>query len=292
MLALTLWPISRYELALPALDRIRPGAVQLHADPYTLDKRGVQIADKLRALHPGVQIWVGLTGDIWATDTARLIAKGRSKDALDTLSRKRMVGIHAAKAMGAARVVFDPEGRWEHRAPGFDAAAATAFVASAKQELGAISLYVTSFDIPGEHGAFPYQAFDAADGWVPQIYAAPKTGVAGLNAARGRLEWHKAQWARATQQGTVRKRPVSAYVQGHHVLCEGTCAIADAHDDVCIWAAPDLIDMEGLRAAQALAEIERRGFTGVGRIGRFQASAGLKSDGIVGPQTLAALQIR
>jgi hypothetical protein len=82
---------------------------------------------------------------------------------------------------------------------------------------------------------------------------------------------------------------VIAYVQAHHVTVRETCRIANAHETVCMWAFPTRTDANGVKAARALAEIERRGFPGPGRVERFQASAGLAADGLVGPKTLRAL---
>jgi hypothetical protein len=109
---------------------------------------------------------------------------------------------------------------------------------------------------------------------------------------RNRLALHRRQWGAAVKGGALRDRPYTGYVQLHHVTTRETCCIADAFDSVCGWAGPARVDADGLLAARVLCELDRRGFSGPGRIGRFQASVGLESDGLVGPNTLRALGLK
>ena len=282
MLALTLWPISEWEKAVPMIRAIRPDAIQLHADPDTLVKSLATVKAKLIAALGDAaprEWWVGIAGDV-----------GRSAPPAK-LWALREKGLHAAKAIGATRVVLNCEAAWKLDLPGFLAADARRWVALAKQVCG-VPVYVTSFDCPAYHSKLPWAAFDDADGgWMPQIYAAPAKGQPGRKSKQGRarLKLHQEKWAQATRLGWLKPRPVCAYVQAHHVVDRETMWILDAHDEVCFWALSTRVDADGVRAARAFTELERRGFRGVGRVRRFQAANGLVVDGLCGPKTFEAL---
>jgi hypothetical protein len=299
MLVQTIWPIGAWRKALPHIRATRPDAIMLHADPESLATAGPGIVRGLRAELGAAcpVVWFGIAGDVGHTAMARAFAGSvapsaaqREKLASDILAL-RMRGVRAAKACGATAVMFDPESAWKRGMCGFDAEAARAFVKAAKAELGPIPFYVTTFDCPGYHSAFPYAAFDECDAWAPQVYAAPSTGDPSPDAPAGRwrLALHRRMWSAAERLGWLKPRPVIAYVQGHHVTVRETCCIADAHEIVCVWATPERFDANGLLACRVLMELERRGFKGPGRVARFQASVGLVADGLVGPRTIAAL---
>jgi hypothetical protein len=303
LLCLTVWPLSEWRKQLELVRVIRPHAVMLHSDCASLEQHAATIAGEVRrALAPNPpEVWLGVAGDSG-------IGKARKGTiTAEALHEYRMRSVRAAKAAQAARYMIDPETAWKSRLPGFDEVAARRWIEAAKTELqGApearsarkwvgdrfCPVLVTSFDCPGYHSALPWRGFDDCDCWAPQIYAAPAKGAepgASEPRGRGRLALHRKFWRRAISSGVLRDRPVIAYVQGHHVVPRETCAIANEHDEVCMWALGPRWDANGTLAARALVALEQRGFHGPGRIKRFQESTGLAADGLIGPRTLRAL---
>ena len=281
MLALTLWHIADWRKALPAIRAIRPDAIQLHADPDTLAARGLAIKGKLIAELGDAaprEWWVGIAGDV-----------GQGAGAKNRVALRER-GAQAAFDIEATRVVLNCEAAWKRSLFGFQAPDAIEFVELAR-DIAQCPVYVTSFDCPGYHSTFPWAAFDSADGWLPQIYAAPAKGEPAPNSKQGRarLKLHQVKWEQAVHRGLLKRRPVVGYVQAHHVVARETMWLLDAHDETCMWAAPERMDAQGLLAARAFTDLERRGYTGKGRVIRFQQDNGLTVDGLCGPQTFQAL---
>lgn len=284
MLAITLWHIADWQRAVDALAQIQPDAIQLHADPYTLREKGPVVKDKLISAlgHTAPkEWWVGLAGDV---------GKGLAGRKLEEL---RALGCGAVNSIKATRVVLNCEAAWKQNAPGFQAHDAERFVDIAREaSIGVGSkVYVTSFDCPGYHSAFPWRGFDTADGWLPQIYAAPSKGNPAPDSKQGRarLKLHQAKWEQATRSGLLKRRPVVGYVQAHHVVARETMWLLDAHEEACMWAFPERVDAEGLRAARAFTALERLGYRGKGRLSRFQADRSLTVDGLCGEHTFHEL---
>lgn len=282
LLAITLWHIADWQKAVPALALIQPDVIQLHADPDMLAEKGLVIKERLIAAlgHTAPkEWWVGVAGDV---------GKGLSAKKLEAV---RLRGLVAAHALGAKRVVLNCEAAWKLDAPGFRAADAAAFVVQAKSVCG-VPIHVTSFDCPGYHAALPWRAFDTADGWLPQIYAAPAKGAQpapNSKQGRARLKLHQSKWGQAEKSGLLKRRPVVGYVQAHHVVARETMWVMDAHDVAAMWAFPSRIDGDGLLAARTFTALERLGYRSKGRVARFQLDNGLTVDGLLGPQTLGAL---
>lgn len=297
MLIVTVWPVSKWRDTLPLLRAARPDAVMLHSDPETLESRAPGIVNSLRAeLGASMprEVWLGVAFDVAFTRVQKRIAAnpGRAGAELEALATLRLRAARAANAVGAPTVILDPEAAWKRNAPGFNAAAATDTLARFRAVYSG-RIGVTSYDCPGYHSAFPWRAWDGCDVWAPQVYAAPAKGAPdrASHQGRSRLKLHQTMWRDAITRGWLRDRPAIGYVQAHHVVDRETCWIANAFDEVAMWAAPTRLDADGERAAQILAALERRGFRGVDRVRAFQRSAGLVDDGLIGPATLRALGI-
>lgn len=320
MVVLSVWPLSQWQDVLPALAQCSRGrrkcAVMLHGDPAGLEKNGPEIARKLRehCEREGLnvpEIWLGVAGDVGissarnvmralsATDPRRDEKIKKLRAGLQTL---RMRAVRAAVKCGAAALMFDPEAAWKSKLPGFDGEAAREFCRAARAALDAalgsgevaqrVRLLATSYDMPGYH-AIPWHEWDELlDDWAPQVYFAGTTEPAP-DSKRGesRYKRHNAHWKDAQRCGVLSSRPLrTVYLQAYRCLVRELCRVANLYDDVCFWTfSRGRHDARGTLAACALAEIEARGFTGPGRIQRFQTSAGLVADGLVGPKTLAAL---
>ncbi len=310
MLSTTVWPLGSSARAVPMLRAIRPHAVNLHGTPAELEAHAPALARAIRADRALAR--AGAPPELWVTFAQvgygaasralrPLVARGDAAGiarVTDGLLADRMRAVEVARVLGARTFMLDLEFSFKSKLPGFDGAAARAAIAAARERLGpGVRVLVTSYGAPHYH-RLPWDAFDAGDGHAAQWYAAPKQvkgeppRIASLDSARELLAMYAGQWRELAARGVVRDRPMAVvYVQGHHVCTEGTCAIADAGTDVGVWAAPTRLDAAGVRAARALVGIEDAGFTGPGRIARWQAARGLKADGIVGPKSLAALGI-
>jgi hypothetical protein len=142
---------------------------------------------------------------------------------------------------------------------------------------------------------------------LPQVYSgagkkdAPPTTIRG---SRARWTMQAEQWARRVERGQVRADLAPGgvgfvcYAQAHGHEVAAACSLYDRSAIAASWALPlttarpaGRADPAGIIALRADAEMRRRIGHEPGRIARFQASAGLSADGVVGPRTLAALGI-
>lgn len=170
----------------------------------------------------------------------------------------------------------------------------------------------TSHGDPLPHG-YPWTAWCGSDGvdvdWT-QVYVAPPEPESGprIMASAGSmlhaLKSHRASWFLAQERGWIRSNLEAwIYLQLHHVPYEQTITYgSDPRTDLRSpsetfgvqryvtggWTvAKDYCDTDGEISLKALSELARRKQT----VRQFQASAGLKEDGIAGPVTLNALGV-
>lgn len=292
-------PVQRdLAAALPLLRAIRPDGVMLHTNPGVED---VPTVGAIRSALPGVRLWIQAPANVLAgLSEAKAIDRVRG-------------WVRAAVDLGAEVFSLNGEGASRPGAVGWkpgqplDAAAlaarAKALLAAANDEArGRLSLAWSSHDRILSH-ALPWAAIFGAGSPVsltlPQVYANPETGAdAGLGGARARYEGTAAQHTLAVTRGLIRADfgPTGAgfvlYAQSHHHRVAASCYLHDRAALSASWTIRRdgaLCDANGLLALRADAEMRRRVGHAPGRIARFQASAGLDADGVVGEKTLSAL---
>lgn len=286
----TLWTsdsVSKAWLdAKPLLIEAKPPAVQLHTWSPGI------VADQVRAALPGVQIIVGVGID----SIARALAGATST----ATAVKRFLSIaDAAAAAGAVAIVWNAEGDWKTRDQALAAKLRVAIregTAAVAAKHPSLAQWHTAYDQVTMHSSYAWEAWlgegSPVIGSLPQVYAAPTTGVAARGALQRREQRCAERWADA-----VRRRWISAacdrqiYLQAHHVPTADTCAVAVKYRWAAFWTIVKRSDEAGQKAFRALCALHRLGYWGDGAIQRFQASAGLAADGIVGPKTLAALGV-
>jgi hypothetical protein len=283
------------------LEMVRPHVVQLHGAPSLLKEQAPAIADQVRAALPGVRIWLGVAGDAGHTDVRA------GKLSVDELHRRRVAVAETLRACGADRPLLNCEENWKRgiRPPqgGFDDAAATRWVRDLQAALPGVPIEHSAYAAVAGHTAYAWGGFLGpglcARSWW-QLYE-----IHSVKGAIAALDRHRKSVAAERLHGLIGPQCVAApYLQAHHgtkrdresgaMVPYGThplaaSVMADAFNDVTFWAAGERMDDDGAALARALVEIERRGFTGAGRIARFQASAGLNPDSQIGPKTRAAL---
>lgn len=284
--------------ALPLLRAIRPDGVMLHTNPSVED---VPTVGAIRSALPGVRLWIQAPANVLAG-----LSEAKAVD--------RVRGwIRASVDLGAEVFSFNGEGAsrpggvgWKPGQP-LDAAALAAraktlLAAASDEARGRLALAWSSHDRILSH-ALPWAAIFGAGSPVslslPQVYANPETGAdAGLGGARARYDGTAAQHTRAVGRGLIRSDFAPGgpgfvlYAQSHHHRVAAACYLHDRAALSASWTIRRdgaLCDANGLLALRADAEMRRRAGHAPGRVARFQASAGLDADGIVGSATLAAL---
>lgn len=285
--------------ALPLLRAIRPAVVMLHTYPGAEDAPTVAA---IRAALPGVAIWlqspanplVGLT-------EARAVERVRG-------------WVRAAIALGAELLSFNGEGAdgnptgWKPgqplTAPAVAARAKFLLAAAHDEARGRLALGWSSHDHVESH-KLPWREIlgpsSPVTRWLPQVYCDPADGtLASIGGARARLETVAKQHGHLVDRGIVRPefapggKGFVLYAQSHHHRVDALCWLLDRSELAASWtirADGKLSDAAGLTALRADAELRRRVGAAPGRIARFQASAGLAADSVVGPRTLAALGV-
>jgi len=286
--------------ALSILRAVRPDGVILHTYPGDEDRATV---DALRAAVPGLRIWFQAPANNLAGGDERAAA-------LRVASWVR----HAAD-LGAEVLSLNGEGASRAGAPGWKPnqpmgvlqvahRAEVVLHEAAEAAQGRIALAWSSHDRVASHD-LPWRAIYGARSPVtialPQVYADPGDGsAAGLAGAQSRHDGTVRQWRAMIDAGTIRRDvgPDGAgwceYVQSHHHTVRAACWLLDRAALAATWTVRAdglLCDAAGVKALRADAELRRRVGHAPGRVARFQASAGLAADGIVGDATLAALGI-
>lgn len=269
------------------LEAVRPDAVQLHGSPAHLrSDAAARVARDVRSSLPDAELWLGVACD---SPAYRLAEGSRTlRWARDELASAARVAVD----LGAAAVVWNAEAGWKRSkaSPVDRAALARALVTHVATEHPALVQGHTAYDQPHLHGRYPWAAWIGPGSSValalPQVYCAPKEGLAPRGALARRLAARRASWARSTTAGLVRPGlAVLPYLQLHGVPAGQTATVA-GELGLCGWALPSRSDAEGHRALRALAALRP---LGPGAVARWQAERGLTADGIVGPKTLAAL---
>jgi hypothetical protein len=275
------------------LESVRPSAVQLHSSPAHLRTAAVAaLAREVRVSLPDAALWLGVACDSPAFRVAEGTRTVRwARDELATAAR-------VAADLGAPVVVWNAEAAWKRGAKGSAtnrAELARALVMHVATQWPALVQGHTAYDQPHLHGSYPWAAWLGEGSPVsialPQVYCAPKSGLAARGALARRLAAHRASWARSEAAGLVRRGlDVLPYLQLHGVPAGQTVTLAAEHG-ICGWALPTRADAEGRRALRALGALRDAGALGSGGVARWQAARGLVADGIVGPRTLAALGV-
>lgn len=282
------------------LRECQPPAVQLHTwEP-------ARIASQVRALVPGVTLVVGVGIDGLARDVTtgiRSVDNGVAQ--LVTLARR-------AQDVGAVAICWNAEAGWKRPPSSPERARLASLIrqglAAVAQLVPGVEQWHTAYDHPSYHSTYPWEAWlgpgSPIAASLPQVYAAPGGDVM---AHRGALPAREARalasWRAAVRAGWIREDAPEGttadladcdwlpYYQLHHVRTADTVSSAVRHPLAALWALPTRSDDAGRLALRALCALHRGGWWGRGGIERFQASAGLTPDGVVGPRTLAALGV-
>lgn len=288
--------------ALPHLRAIRPGIVILHTTPDPTDAEACAVVRELGAR-------------VWLQAPANPLVQGTVAQATRTAVRWQ----EEAARLGAEVLSLNVEGPsapglqgWTARDPGARVALGdrAAAILAAMARHGGPVLAVSSHDCPDWHH-LPWSALLGPESPVrlhlPQVYSAPGSRAAPPTTIRGsRARWtmQAEQWARRVERGQVRAdlAPGGAgyvcYAQAHSHEVAAACSLYDRSAIAAAWALPLEVDRPkgradaaGVLALRADAELRRRVGHEPGRVARYQASAGLVADGVVGPRTLAALGV-
>lgn len=267
--------------ALPILDALTldaaPGdlAVCIH-DPPSSDDRA--LADAVRAR--GLRLWYA-----WGVDPDVALAEAVS-------SQRTRARADLARERGAELVELNGEARWR----GVPGGRATAIIDAARG--AGLPVSWTSFDHLGYH-RLPWAAIlgpGGVDRHAPQLYgAAAGATPSGHASVRARIARAEGQMRALMGRGVVRPdlgpggEGYDAYGQLHGMTPAGAAVVFDRTDVARAWAIPTRHDAAGLLGLRAVLRCRRAAGCSAGSVARWQASAGLTADGIVGPRTLAAL---
>lgn len=290
----------------------------LHGGPVRLDKADDVVVPRLRALHPGLRVWYGVGCDAWCDDV--LDGRATVAAAVDAIAG----AADDAVAHGAETVVLDAEAPYKTKPPAMERSAAIGHriargvIASIRAKHPGLPIGFTSYDHPGLHRAFPWEAFCGAHGVdyvVWQWYGAPAEREDGTRptadprALARRLFSHRASVSDAVREGLVRADMVHMpYLQAHHVpLVQTATAALDpgallrpgeaarlgphgvgahgpgpANGVACLWSWPKRADAHGYAAAELVARVWQRAG---GDAREAQRRAGATPDGLLGPDS-------
>lgn len=295
---------------------IVPDGVCVHGSPSQLLSRGDDgltalewCAREIRALLPGVRLWVGVGGDGW-------IGQWRSGKATSAQVQQPLQRVAAlARSAGAEAIVWDFESEWKHA--GSDARAraeleslARTLMANLTQIAPKCVHVVSSFDHVGFHMAMPFDAL--LSGNVAAFTAQNYVAVAGETAPRGLL---RARITKASaSQDAARKQAkfpaderdasgldtshddvdVFSTVQLHGTDPQDLAAVIAESPLVLSWSVPRVreggrADDRGIEAARVARVMRALVGAGPGAVRRYQASTqgALTVDGQLGPRTFA-----
>jgi hypothetical protein len=147
--------------------------------------------------------------------------------------------------------------------------------------------------VPTLHSKFPEREFAAwVDADARQAYVNDWTRQYGKARYARCMAWFAASQAQLARQLGDLARPQLITLQGYgwaDILPDLVDGLL-THPIVVMWSEP-FPDEDFLRAAAAVAALQRLGLSGPTAVLAFQTTAGLTADGICGPKTLAALGV-
>jgi hypothetical protein len=239
-----------------------------------------------------------------ARDVAR---KKRSVDAgVNTLTTLAQQAVDA----GALAIVWIAEAAWKSTVPQ-EKERLHNLIKLATSKINAaypgLLQWHTAYDHPTYHGSYPWASWLAQgtpiSASLPQVYAAPggEGAMARLQGLQRREAASLASWGQAVRRGWIAPdapegSPEDAtdvdwhpYYQAHSVPMRDTVLSAVGRPTVCLWAYPRRADAQGILALKVLCFLHNNGFWTRQGVQAYQASAGLKVDGVVGPMTLKAM---
>lgn len=279
------------------LVQLMPPGLMLHSTMENLTAHGASITARVQAL--GIpEVWWGVSDDEHcgprdangACTFGDLHAGRITPDQLLTL--RTGTGI-AATAAGAPWLVWDAEPAWTAGEAGFNSYAAAAAIAGVDSIPGASRQALTTYPQPTQHGDFPWDGFRGVEAFLPNIYWGPFIGapdVDGPTAYAGAA----ASISRSFQLGLLAPNTrIIPYLLMRGCLVAELGWVADHYAQVCCWTLKggDTMDANGKAFMLAMVAIDRAGFKGVGRIGRYQTSKGLEANGKLDGDTLDALGV-
>lgn len=305
---------AAFEDARDDLLAIRPDGVCVHGSPSQLLARGADghtalewVATELRALLPGVRIWVGVGGDGWVDEWRA--GKATESQVLQPLQRCAAL----AASIGAEAIVWNFETAWKYSTS--DKRTRAELEALARKVIALVTMVaalavhiVSSFDHVGFHMAVPFEALLSGNvaAFTAQNYVA-RAGESVRGLLKGRIESASKSIEAARRQG---KFPADASANG----------VDTSHDDVDVfstvqihgtdendlaaalvlallvlsWSLPLVreggrADERGVRAARVARVIRHAVGAGPGAVRRYQAASNgaLNADDNLGPKTFA-----
>ena len=255
-------------------DDARPPGGRIHADGFSLAKHGGKLADEMRSALGEFDPWFAIAGDAYSPNQ----------------QRSWVAAAHAAKAAGVRVLELNPEAASKSTKFGLTIADrvkhARELVQAVHEAEPSLILAHTAYREPHAHKTYPYGG-----------YLGPGTPVA----------FHSPQMFGARADSSVRADRSCKILEAAGVLAPGlpvhgyfstdaplavVCAAAVRYQTQGFWVLrPGDITADSYTAIRVLSELHRRGYRGPDAIKQFQRDHGLKSDGVVGPLTLAALGI-
>ncbi|MFO0561176.1 MAG: peptidoglycan-binding domain-containing protein [Polyangiales bacterium] len=298
----TLWhpdgPEAAWTVGRSLLTRARPSTVQIHSWSAQL------VADEVRAALGEVEFVCGFGIDSIARDVAN--ATITVTDGVRTMLRLAQ----RAHSIGAIAVMHNAEAAWKRPPNSAERVRLSELVRTALGEIAVrfptLAQLHTAYDHPSFHSSYNWNDWLGQHSPILasycQVYAAPGDG---LMAHRGALPAREARslrsWGAAVRAGWIAEDDPSTalregvewcpYYQLHHVPMRDTAASALQHASVALWAIPSRADRDGRAAFVVLCELDRRGYWRPDGLVAFQRDHGLEDDGVLGPQTLRALEV-
>lgn len=276
------------------LASLQPSIVCLHTWP---DPTDIHIVGDVRALLPGVRVWIspGANG-LAAKSSAENLKQGTewAKWCAGNGIEVLMPNIERPSAAGQPGWVTDnAEKRASLNAP------LKALLDGCASQAG-VSVAITSHDWPRTH-PLPSIAYEhpGVSLVLPQVYPAIGTSdekLCSRKTAAGRLAATVGQW-KSFRHVKPDLRPPSpgwgiyGQLWGHQPAA--TAWLADQADVYLGWAMPltpeGRAQEQGIRGLKLAIECRRRYGEGKGAIARAQQALGIAADGLPGPATASAL---
>lgn len=293
-------PMRAIEEGKELLLRARPPTIMVHAWEAETPLRA------LRTMLPSTTAYilgVGVDG------IAKRVAKGEWSVAKGVQTMLTLAA--RAVACRCVAIMWNAEGGWKRTPRSDEAARLRDLIRQTLREVARqfpqLAQLFTSYDHPSFHSSFPFPEWVGAESPIVeahwQVYAAglgkevyPHRGALPAREKSAIKSYNEAVRKRLIKPDVVDGAPGDdtdldwrPYVQLHHVHAADTVALAVRYPSVSNWAVMSRTDKHGRAALVAQCELWHRGFWGEGAVERFQVSAGLNGDGVLGPRTAAAL---